>query len=458
MTRRIGSATKFALVTYLTARVVLTAWSLVIFSLFPIVLKNLDLFGAPVLAAFDLASSERYAYSRQVADPATSARVDGVTLTFRAGERGYVVDTQTESVWSLREGRAITGRYAGRGLDASAYSVDDIFPYLDAIVETNPLVALWQRFDTNWYLAIAARGYAPDGSTVYFPLYPALIHVATVLVGDPLLAALLISNLALIGVLVLLYRLGKSLFDAASTRRAVAYLLLFPTGFFLLVAYTESIFLLFALGAFAFAARGRWWLAAVCGALAALTRLQGVLLIVPLGYLWWKWAVSKNQKAEGRALAGVALLLIPLASGSFLALTNLSLLTAYEGQLHARFVMPWENVATSIALIANARASVIDILNLLAAILFGVMVMAVWKKLPREYGLYAVAMFLAPLFRMTTTQPLVSMLRYALVVFPVFMLWGVWGRNIWVNRAIVYLSFPLQLYLSAQFILWGWVG
>jgi hypothetical protein len=86
------------------------------------------------------------------------------------------------------------------------------------------------------------------------------------------------------------------------------------------------------------------------------------------------------------------------------------------------------------------------------------MVLAVWRVLPREYGLYALAMYLAPLFRMTTAQPLVSMDRYALAIFPVFVLWGVWGKHAWVNRAFVYLSFPLQLYLSAQFVLWGWVG
>jgi hypothetical protein len=67
-------------------------------------------------------------------------------------------------------------------------------------------------------------------------------------------------------------------------------------------------------------------------------------------------------------------------------------------------------------------------------------------------------MFFAPLFRMTTSQPLVSMLRYVLVLFPVLILFGGWGRNAWVNRLFVYSSVPLQLFLSAQFVMWGWVG
>jgi hypothetical protein len=152
------------------------------------------------------------------------------------------------------------------------------------------------------------------------------------------------------------------------------------------------------------------------------------------------------------------LLLIPLATAAFLAFTNLSLLSSYVGELHARFVLPWDNLGALIALLASGRASVVDGLNLLTTLGFGAMVLAVWRVLPREYGLYALAMYLAPLFRMTTMQPLVSMDRYALVLFPAFIVWGAWGKNVWVNRAVMYLSFPLQLFLSAQFVMWGWVG
>lgn len=444
-------AWKFALGAYLVARVALGVWSLVLFSIFPTVLQNLDLFGAPVLAVFDLESSERYAYSRVI---------DGATLTFRASARGFVADAQTGSVWSLRDGRAISGIYAGRVLAASAYLVEDVFPYHGVAAEKTPLLALWQRFDTNWYLAIAARGYAAEGSAVFFPLYPLLVRVVGTVVGDAMIAALLVSNLSLIGALAVLYRLSESVFGASSARRASVYLLLFPTAFFLFAAYTESLFLLLALSAFALAQRSRWFVAAGLGALAALTRLQGVLLIVPLAYAWWKaeGGAIHASRFTLRGSRGFTMLLIPMATIAFLALTNLSLLTSYEGRLHARFVWPWENVWAAMTLLARGQGSFIDALNLVATLGLGALLIPAWRKLPREYGLYALAMYLAPLFRMTTTQPLVSMARYALAVFPVFLLLGAWGTNAWVNRAVVYLSFPLQLFLSAQFIIWGWVG
>ncbi|MEW5720633.1 MAG: glycosyltransferase family 39 protein, partial [Chloroflexota bacterium] len=422
---------KFAFSAYLVARVALSAWAFVVALLFPVVLQNLDLFGAPTLAVFDLASGERYAYSREV---------DGTAFTFRAGDSGFAADTQTGSTWSLREGRAVSGKYAGRALSASSFSVEDIFPYRGVAIATNVLLSVWQRFDANWYLKIAERGYASDdGSMVYFPLYPSLIRVVGALVGNSLLAALLISNLSLIGALALLYRLSDALFGAASARRALAYWLLFPTAFFLTAAYTESLFLLFTLAAFDFARRDKWMLAALFGALAALTRLQGALLVAPLAYLWWqndRRPPTANHHITQHATRIAPLLLIPLATAAFLAFTHLSLLSSYVGELHARFVWPWDNLAASIALLASGRASFVDALNLLTTIGFGAMMFAVWRALPREYSLYALLMYFAPLFRMTTTQPLVSMDRYALAIFPVFMLWGARGKNAWINRAV----------------------
>jgi hypothetical protein len=150
--------------------------------------------------------------------------------------------------------------------------------------------------------------------------------------------------------------------------------------------------------------------------------------------------------------------LIPLATLIFLSFTNLSLINSYTGELHARFVLPWENLGTAVAWVFAGKASFIDVTNLVITLGFGAMLIVVWQTLPREYALYAGLMFLTPLFRMTTMQPLVSMIRYVVVLFPVFIVWGRWGRNPWVNRAMVYLSFPMQLFFSAQFVLWGWVG
>lgn len=449
---RIDPAWRWAIGVYLGARVFYTLWSVVVMLLAPTILQNLNLFGAPLVAYFDLKTSERYVYARTV---------DGQTLTFRAAEGGTMRDAETDSVWSLQNARAISGALVGKTLQTAAYTTEDVFPYRGVAAETHPLLGVWQRFDTNWFLKIARRGYAgDDGSTVYMPLYPLLIRAGSVVLFDnALLAAILISNLSLVVALYLLYRMTDELFDAAAAKRALLYVVIFPTAFFWFAAYTESLFLLLALASLFLARQEKWWWAGVCGALAALTRLQGVLFVVPLAYLVWANVGERKFQITRKVVrAGLPLLLIPAATFAFLWYSNLTLLQSYEGELHARFVLPWENVWADVALILQQQATLVDVANLAVTVLFGAMLIPVWRRLPRAYALYAVVMFLAPLFRMTTTQPLVSMLRYVLVLFPVFMLWALWGKNGWVNRAVVYLSFPLSLYFSAQFWLWGWVA
>ena len=151
-------------------------------------------------------------------------------------------------------------------------------------------------------------------------------------------------------------------------------------------------------------------------------------------------------------------MIIPVATLAFLGFSSLSLINTYQGTLHAKFVFPWDNIWATISLLMSGDGSIVDALNLIVTIGLVAMIFPVWKKLPLEYTLYSLLMLVAPMLRMTTTQPLVSMTRYALAVFPVFIILGMWGKNAWVNRAILYTSVLLQLYLSAQFILWGWVA
>lgn len=416
--------------------------------LIPGVVQNLELGGVPLVAVFDLNTSTRAVHGRTLR---------GRTLTFVRADSGRIRDHETGSVWDVVTGTASEGEYLGHRLPTTDYGIEDVFPYLGVTPDANPLLAVWQRFDTNWYLALAGRGYAAnDVSNVYFPLYPLTVHALGLVVGNDLLAALLISNLALIIALVLLYRLTNELMGETAARRTLAYLVLFPTSFFLFAAYTESLFLALALAALTSARRGQWLWAALWGMLAALTRLQGLLLIVPLFALWW--SARAPGPSLGRARQGLALLALPGATSAFLMFNRMSLLSSYVGELHTRFVWPWENVAAAVSSLPRSTVTLMDLANLLITLGLAVLLGFVWKRLPRELALYAVVMFLAPLFRMTDTQPLVSMARYVLVLFPVFMVLGFAGGCRRLNRALVYLSLLGGLYLSAQFWLWGWVA
>jgi hypothetical protein len=323
-------------------------------------------------------------------------------------------------------------------------------------------LGVWQRFDTLWYLRIAAHGYAPDdGSTVYFPLYPLLIRfLGTLFLGNYLLAALVISNLAFIGVVFCLYKLTERLFGGASARRSTLYLAIFPTGFFFLAGYTESLFLFLTLAAFLAAHAKRWWLAGALGFLASLARLQGIVLAIPLLHMYLR---DRNWHPSRIGLDILGPIIIPLGAVLFVAYQYLvvgaaPLIDTYQAQLYARFVWPWDNVIAAVKLILFTEGSFVDVLNLCMAGIFLAMTVLSFRGLPREYGIYMVVTICALMLRRTTLQPLVSMSRYVLVLFPAFMLWGRWGRNPRVQRLIIYPSVALLLYLCGQFAMWGWVA
>ncbi|TKJ31115.1 MAG: hypothetical protein CEE40_02340 [Chloroflexi bacterium B3_Chlor] len=323
-------------------------------------------------------------------------------------------------------------------------------------------LGVWQRFDTLWFLRIASQGYAPDdGSTVYFPLYPLLIRIlGKALLGNYLLAALLISNLAYIGALFYMYKLTETQLGKAAARRSVTYLAIFPTAFFFLAAYTESLFLLLTLAGFHYAQSKRWWLAGFFGFLSSLTRLQGMVLLVPLLYMYLRDRKFSLAKLRPNLLG---LILIPVGAAMFLAYQHLvigsaPLLNTYQMQLYAQFVWPWDNIIATCQKIWSAQGTFINALNLGMTCLFFAMTVVSLRKLSMEYGIYmAVTMFVL-LLRRTTLQPLVSMSRYVLVLFPAFMIWGRWGRKPRVQRFLLYPSVALLLYLSGQFAMWGWVA
>jgi len=170
----------------------------------------------------------------------------------------------------------------------------------------------WNREDANWYLYIAAHGYsAHDPTAAFFPGYPMLVRlIGDLCFGHLLLAAYLVSNGALLGAMVILYRLTEREYDQVTARRTVLYLAIFPTAIFLFGLYSESLFLLFAVGAFALARRGRWGWAGLVGIGATLTRSTGVIIAVALAveavHQTVEWRRGRTGTSGRAALASAA--------------------------------------------------------------------------------------------------------------------------------------------------------
>ena len=158
---------------------------------------------------------------------------------------------------------------------------------------------MWANFDSGFYLNLASGGYwganTLNGMSnwAFYPLYPLLIHVfAFPFAAYPnadLLAGIAISNISALVSLVYLYKLTMREFNRRIAARTVLYMMLFPMSFYLSTVYSEALFMALVISCIYYARMQRWWLAGFLGGLAALTRPQGVLMVIVIGWEYWQY-------------------------------------------------------------------------------------------------------------------------------------------------------------------------
>ena len=292
----------------------------------------------------------------------------------------------------------------------------------------------WGNWDGAWFTSIAARGYVRAGGPAFFPLYPLTMRVFAPLVGGHyVIAGVLLSLLFFALACLLLYRLLAEQFSREIALWSVVFLCVFPTSFFFGAVYSESLFLLLSVACFFCARAGRFWLAGLAGAGAALTRNSGLLLLIPMAMYYLDSRGWRPRRLDRRA---AALALVPAGLAIYMAYLwarfgdPLYFLKS-EDRWRRTFELPVVTLYRAAVEFATSvrRLIVVDIDNLstLHNLLAFVVVMAAlamvilgWRRLPRPYTAYAVASLLLPLCYPERTMPLMSMARFVLVVFPLF--------------------------------------
>lgn len=333
--------------------------------------------------------------------------------------------------------------------------------YAGTAPETNPWLEPWQRWDTPQYQAIAERGYSAF-ETAFFtpPLFPYLMRwTAPLFGGNTLAAGLFVSGLAFLGCLLAIHRLARfELHDESAAMRTVVYLAFFPAAVFLVAAYNESLFLLGAILCLYWARKEQWLAAGLTGGFAALARLPGILLLLPLTYAAWE-AWRRGLRRGWGAPLSMGTILAGWYAYQWIVLHQppTAILTA-QNQRGGYLTLPGLNIVEAFRRILTGQLVFENLLEVGFTLTFIVLTIFIWKKLARLYGLYAAALMLFFLSRMGSPQPLVSMTRYCLEIFPAFLLLAMWGSRPWVHRLILYLAWIGLLFFSAQFAIWGWVG
>lgn len=362
-----------------------------------------------------------------------------------------------------------------------------MLPRLDGL--SGLVVQPMRNWDGVWYSLIAELGYVHEATTAFWPLYPwSMRFLGTLLMIPYETAGYILSNAAFFFALVALHRFVTENWGQAVARRTTLLLAFFPTAFYFTAVYSESFFLLFCVLAFAWARGRRWWLAGVAALLAGLTRNVGVLLIVPLGIMFLRQHGSalRGRWHDPRAWPShtLAFGLIPL--GPILYMLYLwrefgdPLMTIEAQKGWARIqAMPWTSFRMAMgqwqgdwvhALVASPTWATLtsypvrmsfaehESLDILMAVAGVALILYTLRVLPIEYGAWAAIMFGLPLFSPSLVHPLMSIPRFLVVLFPLFIALGILSRHRFVLPAILIPSVILMALLIVQFSTWFWVA
>jgi hypothetical protein len=363
----------------------------------------------------------------------------------------------------------------------------------------------WQHWDGQWFLRIAQGGYfGDDGSAAFLPAFPWLIRVTAWFVGgDMLFAGCLVSWIAFAIALGLLFRLLRSDLGEETATLALVLLVAFPTAFFFHAVYTESCFLLFTVAAFVAARRERWFLAGLAALAATLTRWTGFALVPALAIeawtratekvapdsvepmwqrLWSKEGVAALKRLSPMAVVGTVLpaLALPLV----LLILNQAILDPWGFSRAQRLwerhlAPPWMGLIDGAVVLLPGHAPFLEPLeggfprlnlysggfleahayNLVAAVAGLWFAARALRTLRPSYGIFVLAGVLLPLMTPSRLQPLQSMPRFLVVLFPIFAVLAMRLKGRPLAFACTVAAFAMiQGFFVARFALWFWVA
>jgi Gpi18-like mannosyltransferase len=327
------------------------------------------------------------------------------------------------------------------------------------------------RWDTGFYVSIADEGYKYRGvalpSVAFFPLLPLLIRAVTSLVGDPLVAGLIVTNTALLGAMMFLHRLVEDEWGSVVADRTVWYMLIFPTSFFGSAIYSESLFLFGAIGALYFARKGYWESAALLGIAASSSRLIGIVVAPMLLLEWWTQRRRRPPNARPSLAALLAPAAVPLGTvgymvylqlmfGDPLAFMHGAAAWAREPRSPLALIaeMLWPPAEGWASAILAGRLPLNNWIDLLTTLFFVALGCVLLGQRRWSEGALVTLGALIPL----SSGLLMSQRRYMWVLFPVFILLARWGERPWVDRAFMLFGL-LGLGLAVALFANGyWVG
>lgn len=341
----------------------------------------------------------------------------------------------------------------------------------------NLLGAASVRWDAIGYLTVAQHGYTSASSTVLFPLYPILIRAFTPAGVSPVIAGVLISLVAFAVGLDLIHRMTRWQLGRRTADVTVLLIAFGPLSFVFSAVYSASLLLACAAATFYLARQERFALAAIAAACATLSHPLGIVLAIPLAYMYWE---SRGCPRDLRGLWSPclpALTLPPLALAGFFV---------YLQSQGWGFLAPIANqnyayagrtlVGPPIVVLQSLRDMIVELNQTLHGtalpsggiytpgtqnlIYLGVLALAVLaliqvrRRLPAEFALFGLCAILVCTSSAVAMEPLKGFDRYMLPIFPIWIGAAAWVEKRGLTSVVVTASAALLVFYTIDFTRW----
>jgi len=305
---------------------------------------------------------------------------------------------------------------------------------------TSFFLSPWYVWDVQYYVEIVRNGYQPGSPTANFhPLYPWISALLAAVIREPLLSLLLVSSIAGLLLIIGFYRLAILDCNEQEAGHATALLLCWPASVALFLPYTEALFLLLSVYCLFAARHRRFWLAGLAGALATLTRQQGLFLVLPLA--WEIWEASDRQWSSA-AKKCLSLFLIPAAYALWVVYRGVALndvhpdFSSIQNFLHTVMISPssydvtekhvilppWLTIWRGLSAFWRHEVLPYAFIDLILGIGFIALLVLSWRYLRTSYRVYCIAIVLVSLtFYVADENPFMALPRHLLLAFPVFI-------------------------------------
>lgn len=330
--------------------------------------------------------------------------------------------------------------------------------------QTNPLFWGNLNFDGEHYLAIAQNGYQPL-EYFFFPLFPYLIKFITFSKDLVSLATtgILISNLSFLLSLIGIYKLLKLDYKENLVKLTIILLLIFPTSFYFGAYYTESIFLTTVIWSFYFLRKKNYFLSSTFAAFASAARVIGSILFLALfvEYLQYFLKLTRHEKIFYLTYIlfsplGLIIYIYYLLKQTGDPLIFLHQVSIFGAQRSSTLILLPQVIyrylfkiipSVSYSFFPNVFTTYLEFT---IGIIFLILVIYSFWKMRLSYAVYALFAYLIP----TLAGSFSSMPRYALVIFPSFVLIAIFLEKIPKVYKYIIFSVMLILLVIAESLFW----